>query len=236
MTVSLGQLSEDPRSVEGSVNETSTRDLYSFSLDSTSNVNLSLTDLSADADLQLAKDENGNRVIDEGEVITGAFAGGDQDDAINRADLDAGNYLAEVFNVGGGTDYTLKLSTSDPSNLLPTEVSVGSLENTQDFSGSVGNSNTADVYSFNFNPQGFDQGDAAEFELSLTGLSSDADVRLIQDTNSNSVVDSGEVIGTSSSGGSSNDSLSASLNVGADYFVQVYQYSGDTDYTLSLIA
>jgi hypothetical protein len=68
--------------------------------------------------------------------------------------------------------------------------------------------------------------------LSISGLSSDADIRLIQDTNNNRIVDAGEVIRTSSNGGSSIDQISA-IEQSGNYFVQVYQFSGETNYQLT---
>ncbi len=103
---------------------------------------------------------------------------------------------------------------------------VGTLSGTRTFSDSVGTTDTADVYHFSVNHTG-------TFTLSMTGLSADADVRLIRDTNSNLAVDTGEVIGSSANAGSSNESITAtSLTAGDNYFVEVYQYSGNTNYNL----
>jgi hypothetical protein len=64
-------------------------------------------------------------------------------------------------------------------------------------------------------------------------LSNDADVRLIRDANNNGIIDSGEEITRSSSGSTYSEGINWSLGVG-NYFVQVYQYSSDTNYNLSL--
>ena len=74
--------------------------------------------------------------------------------------------------------------------------------------------------------------------MSLTGLSNDADIRLIQDANWNQIVDLGEIIASSDGIGVSDESLSKVLDnfelANYDYFFQVYQYSGDTSYDLNM--
>lgn len=231
--VNLNQLpaNGNPRVVVDSVDDTETSDVFSFSLGSTSNLNLALTGLDSvsDADLRLYEDSNSNGEIDASDtVIANSARGNGLDDSINSADLAAGDYLAEVYQFSGNTEYSLALSTSDPSNLLPNEVEVGELSSQGDYfgSGSISNSNTADVYHFSLDTD-------SDFSLELSGLSSDADVRLIQDINNNGRIGSNEVIATSSFGGSFTDSIDRSLEAG-DYFVQVYQYSGNTNYDLSM--
>ncbi|NEO61293.1 MAG: hypothetical protein F6J98_12955 [Moorea sp. SIO4G2] len=91
--------------------------------------------------------------------------------------------------------------------------------------GFVGNTDTTDTYEFSI-------GLFEVVNISLTGLSSDADLRVIQDSNNNGLVDSGEVIDTSTSSGSLSESIN--INSAGDYFVQVYQFSGNTSYTLNL--
>jgi hypothetical protein len=61
--------------------------------------------------------------------------------------------------------------------------------------------------------------------LSLTGLSADADVQLLNS--------SGGVIFSSTAGGTTSESITHQLSAGT-YYVRVYQYSGNTNYTLSL--
>ncbi len=234
-----------------------TEDVYNFSTSQTSSINLNLHNISAndDVDLELYRDVNGDGVLDSGDqLIEGSYKGGNNDDFINRLEP-VGNYLAKVywFDLGSDNhlDYKLDLSVTpesplpaeDPaqaSNLIPNEVEVGhlvlnSLESqTINHSGWVGNSNTVDTY--NFSASG--SNDGVRIDVSLTGLSSDADIRLIQDTNQNQIVDLDEVIASSSAGGVSDDSFSRYVDnfelANNDYFVQVYQYSGETSYDLSM--
>ena len=205
------------------ISSSDTNDYYRFSLGSASNFNLSLTGMSADADVQLL-DSNGNS-------ITYSRRSGSGNESINRA-LAAGTYFVRVYQYSGNTNYTLNLSTTPPSpsttpsNLLPTETDVGILNGTRTFSDAVGSTDTSDIYRFNL-------GASSNINLTLSGLSNDADVRLIRDANNNGIVDPNEEIQRSSSGSNYSEGINSSLGAG-NYFVQVYQYSGDTNYNLSL--
>lgn len=217
-----------------------------FNLASTSNLNVVLEvfpqsfDADAergdgDADLRLYQDTDNNGEFNSSiDLLIGSSTlGGDSDESINLESVAAGNYVVEAYMVSGDNiNLDLSLSTSDPSNLLPTEVEVGTLNDTQTFTDFVDSTDTADVYHFSVVDT------AINFSLSLTDLSADADVRLIQDTNNNGIVDVDldEVIASSTFGSTTSDEISAFLNLGENYFVQVYQHSGDTDYTLGLTA
>ncbi|OBQ15983.1 MAG: hypothetical protein AN481_19505, partial [Aphanizomenon flos-aquae LD13] len=95
---------------------------------------------------------------------------------------------------------------------------VGTLTATQSFSDWVGSVDTNDYYSFNVGIQ-------SNLTLSLTGLTANADVQLLNG--------SGGVITTSAKTGTTSESIASLLNTGT-YFVRVYQSSGDTNYSLSL--
>ena len=232
----LGTLSGTPTVASNFVGDSDTRDLYSFRLNSIGNINLALTGLSADADVQLYQDLNNNGLIDSTDrFVSNSTRSGSTDDAINVESQAAGDYLVDVYRYStNNTKYDLRLSTTtarSASNLLPTETEVGTLSGTRTFNDSVGKTDTADVYHFVLDSD-------RNFSLSLTGLSSDADVRLYRDSNSNLAVDAGELIGSSSNSGTSSDSLTSSLTAG-EYFVEVFQYATNVtsnNYTLSLTA
>lgn len=207
-----------------------------FILASTSNLNVILKvdpqneDRDGDADLRVYQDTNNNSKFDSSidRLIGSSTRSGNSDESINLKSVDAGNYIVEAYQFkGNNINISLRLSTATISNLLPTEFEADTLVGTQTFTGSVGSTNTADVYHFSVDT-------ARDFSLSLTGLSADADVRLIKDTNT-SEIDLSQVIGSSVLSGNASESITASLEPG-DYFVQVYQYNGDTDYTLGLTA
>ncbi len=86
--------------------------------------------------------------------------------------------------------------------------------------------NTSDFYRFVIGQSGI-------FTAGLTGLTGDADVRLIQDTNGNGTIDNGEILAWQWERGTTNESIRRFLAPGT-YFVQVLSYHNQTaDYTVS---
>lgn len=76
----------------------------------------------------------------------------------------------------------------------------------------------------------------SSFNLSLDGLSEDADVRLIQDKNANGKFDKGETIAYSNNGGKLAESIRTDLEEG-NYYIEVYPYGNiETNYRLSVSA
>lgn len=93
----------------------------------------------------------------------------------------------------------------------------------------LSNFETNDLYSFNLKGR-------SSFNLSLDGLSADADVKLLQDKNANGKFDKGETILYSNNGGRLAESISTDLAAG-DYYVEVYSYDKiATNYRLSVSA
>jgi hypothetical protein len=215
----VGTLS-DTQTFTDAVDSSDTSDYYRFSLDNSSNFNLSLTGLSADADVQLL-DSNGNS-------ITYSNRFGSADESINRS-LAPGNYFVQVYQYSGDTNYTLNLSTTPSftgSNLLPTETDIETLSGTRTFGDSVDSTDTSDIYRFTVDQSGI-------FTANLNELTGDADVRLIQDTNNNGVIDQGEVIAWQWERGTGSESIRHFLNSG-NYFVQAMSYNNQTaNYSLS---
>ena len=161
------------------VGSVDTNDYYSFNVSTQSNFSLSLTGLSANADVQLLDSSGG--------VISSSTAGDNTSESITRQ-LSAGTYYARVYQFSGDTNYSLSLNaTATPvDNTLATAGAVGRLTGAQSFNDWVGSADTNDYYSFNVGTQ-------SNFSLSLTGLSADADVQLLNS--------SGGVISSSTAGG-----------------------------------
>jgi hypothetical protein len=231
-------LGTTPVSQSGNLSTLKPKDVYTFSIpgsnsDGTGNINLSLHNISAgdDADLVLYRDSNNNGLLDGTDTqIVGSFNGSNLDDSINVRKA-AGDYLAVVQRYAPGSSddvqYKLDLSSANPSNLFPKENSLGNLSSgNRTRSGSINDNNTADTYDFS-------QGRFRKTRISLSGLSNDADIRVIKDRNNNQIFDSADVVvGTSTRGGSASESI---LVKGAgNYITEVYQYNGDTSYTLGL--
>lgn len=193
-----------------------TADYYHFSLSNASNFNINLGGLSADADLELF-DSNGS-------LIQGSYRGGTADDSINRQ-LAAGDYYVRVDPFIGDTNYTLSIDGNgmgvDPGNTLGTAFDYGQFGNnvSRYWNESVSSSDTNDYYNFYLS-------EASTVNLSLTGMSADADLRLLDS--------SGNFIQGSFNTGSTNDSLSQFLQAG-NYNILVSSFNGaDTNYTMNL--
>ncbi|EKV00459.1 hypothetical protein Lepto7375DRAFT_2573 [Leptolyngbya sp. PCC 7375] len=210
-------------------------DVFELDIVGTRNINLSLHDISFadDADLRLFRDSNGNGVFDASDVqVASSRRGGNRDDVINYR-ATGGTYFAQVerFALGsnGNVSYDLDISatpTRTPSNLLGSEVELGNLAGDRLLRGGVGNTDTTDTYSFSL---GLFEG----VNVRLNGLLNDADVRVIRDNNSNGIVDAGEVIGSSTRAGNASELIS-NITQSGNYFVQVYQYNGNTPYSLTM--
>ncbi|MBW4630403.1 MAG: PPC domain-containing protein [Iphinoe sp. HA4291-MV1] len=245
---SIGNLTSTPVSRSTFLDNFYTDDVYSFSTNATTSINLNLHNISIgdDADLYLYRDSNGNGVWDSGDQqLASSRRTSNNDDSINYQ-TGAGTYFARVERYAPGSngrlDYALDLSatqtnptpaTTAPPNLIPNEFDGGVLRQGGVFTRSdrVGNSDTSDIYRLSLDR-------ASNVNVSLTGLSSDADVRLISDLNNNHIVDDGEVqsFGFSNRGGTADDSFSFFAHSGNPFYIQVYQYSGDTNYQLQASA
>jgi serine protease len=211
-----------------SLSSTDTVDYYRFRTGTnydSNRVNISLSNLSSDFDIILYdKDDN---------YIASSQRLGSGDEGINFSNLQLGqDYYIKVSRYSGNGNYTLNVSTSNFSrfsNLLNVENNLGTLSGTQTRSGNLSNYNIADNYHFYLSGN-------SNVSLNLTGMSNDGDLRLIRDANANGIVDDGEELVRSTTGGSLNESLNIQgLNTGY-YIAQVSQYSGNTAYTLSLNA
>ncbi|MEH1965158.1 PPC domain-containing protein [Nostoc sp.] len=224
------------------LNASEPTDVFQFKITSGKNINLSLTDISAgdDADIRLFRDANNNGVLDNFDRISGLVSnrGSNQDDAINFK-TSSGTYFAEVsrFAPGssGSVSYDLALSATAPSgtfplsasfsNLLPKEFVLGNLSGDVTRTGTVSNTNTTDVYNFSL-------GTFEGVNIKLDGLSTDADIRLIRDFNNNRIVDAGEEIASSTKSGITSELIS-NINLSGDYFLQVTEFSGNTNYKVT---
>ncbi|MFZ4640777.1 MAG: pre-peptidase C-terminal domain-containing protein [Nodosilinea sp.] len=199
------------------VGSTDTNDYYRFNLTQASSFNLTLNGLSADADVQL--------LSSSGTVLQSSANGGTTAESITRS-LTADTYYVRVYPYSGSTNYNLALSATvnapadNAGNTLTAARNIGALSSTQTFSDWVGSTDTNDYYRFNLTQ-------ASSFNLTLNGLSADADVQLLSS--------SGTVLQSSANGGTTAESITRSLTADT-YYVRVYPYSGSTNYNLALSA
>ncbi|MBE8970355.1 PPC domain-containing protein [Nostocales cyanobacterium LEGE 12452] len=209
-------------------------DVFQFRIGSTKNINLTVTDISVgDPELLLFRD-NGNGIFDANDQsVDLSTRSSNRDESINNQE-NTGTYFAQVIRgaASSGTisyDFAVSAttpnSTSDLSNLLPKEVELGNLSADVNQFGSVADFDTADVYQFSL-------GSFEGVNITLSGLTSDADIRLIQDFNNNRIVDANEVVASSTRGGTASDVIS-NITSSGNYFLQVNQFIGNTSFNLT---
>ncbi len=200
------------------------KDYYRFEVATPIEFDLRLDGLAADADVTLYEDVNRNSIIDSNEGLTSSARGGTSSESISR-NLPPGVYfiLVETDSQGRNTDYTLQLV-----NQTSEVIDVGVLNGTRTFSDFVGTSDRKDYYRFSLNSP-------SSFNLTLDGLTADADVTIYEDLNNNGIIDSNEDLTGSTRGGTSSESISRDLPLG-NYFVLVNTEGRNTNYTLQLSA
>ncbi|MGB3786540.1 MAG: S8 family serine peptidase [Phormidesmis sp.] len=204
------------RTFQDFIGSNDTNDYYRFDLDQKSDFQLALAGLSADAEVEL--------LSSSGQVIESSTGPGTSTETIARS-LNAGSYYVRVYPYSGSTNYTLDLSATAArpdlaGNSLGTALNVGKLSANRTFQDFIGLGDTNDYYRFNLDK-------ASDFALTLTDLSADAEVQLLNNQ--------GQLIDSSTGPDSSTETITRQLDAGR-YYVRVYPYSGSTDYTLNLSA
>jgi uncharacterized protein YkwD len=159
----------------------------------------------------------------------------------NYKDIGIGHYY--LANDTGAVNYnnywTQNFGVSSQQAVIPPDYAGNTLTTARqitvsststNFTDWVGTADTNDYYRFTLNQN-------SNFNLNLNGLSSNADVQLIQDINGNSQIDANEILGSSILSGSSAESINVPLASGS-YFVRIYPGANglDTNYNLSLSA
>jgi hypothetical protein len=162
--------------------------------------------------------DNGAIAQTEDDWVTGIS----QDDAlvgnITPSDVDSDSTSANTISTSNQTDDT-----------LATARNLGTLVGSRSFSDSVGGTDPLDLYRFDLDV-------SSNLNLFLNGLSADADLYLIQDLNSNGIVENNEVLGSSVRAGTSAETVSFNGLAAGTYFAFVYPYEGTTNYNLGLSA
>jgi Bacterial pre-peptidase C-terminal domain/FG-GAP-like repeat len=99
-------------SVTDSVSTTNLFDTYRFTLAQGSQVKLTVSGLSANADVALIRDTNANNLVDSGEILASATNTGSLAELVSQPGLLAGSYFIQVaLNAGMSTSYSLNLAT-----------------------------------------------------------------------------------------------------------------------------
>ncbi|MGK7901358.1 MAG: pre-peptidase C-terminal domain-containing protein [Hormoscilla sp.] len=184
-------LTEEPVMFEDSVNNRDGMDWFVFTILEDGELDITLTGLSADADLSLIADVNGNGEIDAGERILISANNSNNDESIQTGALPAGDYFVSVDRFAGETEYRLAASVTPSSvpGMIPPPPAGRSMatpiaQSSANFaaSGGVSPGNPFVFYRFTVDRSGI-------FTANLTGLTENADLRLIRDFNDNKMID-----------------------------------------------
>jgi hypothetical protein len=100
------------------VNTAKPDDIYSFTLSTTSDFQLFLTNLSADADVSVIKDINADHSIDVTDILDFSENPDLESETISIDALAAGTYYVRVYQFDGNTNFNLNLSAT-PSTDIP---------------------------------------------------------------------------------------------------------------------
>ncbi len=217
-------INTSPQVFTDTVSSLEANDLYSFDFKGRSSFDLTLDGLSADADVKLLRDNNGNGKFEKDEIIAYSNNAGKLAESIHT-DLAKGTYYIEVYPYGNiQTDYRLTVSSVPFDSAGNTskdarEVAVDS--QTKSISDWVGKLDSKDYYKFNL-------GNTSDLNIVVDGLSADADLRLLSSQ--------GNILASSVNIGTLNEAIAKTLVAGT-YYVEVNSYNNsETFYNLNLSA
>ncbi|MEH2246565.1 PPC domain-containing protein [Nostoc sp.] len=217
---SLGNVSGDINLAYNNqfVGSSDPNDYYVFTLSNDSNFSISISALSADADLQL---------LDSfGTLIQRSSNSGTNTDSISR-NLSAGTYYALVYPYkSSDTNYNISFTGSgvgiDPGSTFDTAFDLGEIGSNINISHNdfVGGSDEYDYYKFSISEGG-------NYKVGIDNLTADADLVLYS---GNQVS-----LGSSSNSGTTSDAISSYLNPDT-YYARVLSYNGtnNTNYTFAV--
>jgi hypothetical protein len=220
-------------STSGHVGTFDKNDFYRFSLPLPGTVNVRLSGMSNNANLQLIQDVNGNGLIDLGDSLVRSSNSGTASEEINKF-LAAGTYFVGVNYAGvfsfGGTSYTMRLSSDLAGNTLSAARDLGAIAGrmppVRDFVG-ANPADGEDLYRVTMVAPGL-------LHMRLSGLSGDANLQLIADINNNGRIDPGEALDTSARSGTTSEEILTRIQ--GTFFVRVIRASGDTNYQLDMLS
>jgi hypothetical protein len=212
----LGNLSGNTTYSHQGAGNRGTNELFKFKLSRSSSINLSLGNLSSNADLRL--------LSESGKEIKRSTRANRRSESI-QSRLSEGNYYVQVSAVGGSASYQLDIEGAgrslDAGNDIKNALDTGSLSVTnRSYEGRV-SSQDKDFYRFDLSEKG-------NINLSLSNLRRDVDLSLLDGK--------GNEISRSINNDPSDDLINQSLDAGT-YFVQVSRLGNlRTSYKLELSA
>jgi uncharacterized protein (DUF2141 family) len=209
-------------------------DTYAFRTGTTpANVAISSTAFSnnpaQNISLALFRDSNADGILNPGDTFIRSAGSGGIFQTVNSG-LAQGNYIARLtsnFDVGYRVNFVRGTSGANP--LAAPEIPVGQISQDLQKRNTISDTDTADNYAFTLGAN-----DSLNINVKELGnKAGDANIRVVQDLNSNGFVDDNEVIAKGVSAQNGNlDSLSGLKGAG-DYILQVCQSKGRTQFEVS---
>jgi uncharacterized protein (DUF2141 family) len=219
-------------------------DEYSFDAPVGKSVNISLTHnfrvKGGDADLRVFDDRNGNRRLDtngsEPAVAQSTQSFG-ANEFINFRGFGGNPFVIGVVNnrgfaPRGSVFYTLQVAVSDVGTANPLagkEIQLGTIAQDLQRSNTVSDKDTADNFAFTLNG-------SSSLNINVRELGNkkgDANIRVVQDLNSNGLVDKNEVVAKGISTRKGNLDTISGLKGAGDYILQVCQTKGNTRFEVN---
>jgi hypothetical protein len=199
-----------------SISASNSNDFYRFSLAKSSSFNIALSNLRADADVEL--------LDASGSLVSRSTNGGAASELISRS-LNSGTYFVRVYGYNNAdTSYTLNLSgsglNSDPGSLISNALDFGSFttSGSRAWNESVSSSDQVDMYRI-------DLLQSSQLNLGLRGMTADADLYLLNSQ--------GNQLASSRQAGAMDEAISQVLSAGT-YYIQVNSFSlTSTNYSIS---
>ena len=170
-------------------------------------------------------------LMDGFEVLAERYAVSQNDGAVTLPRAD--HITGQEASVGASPSFEAASAQSDwlvdqGGNNLATATNVGWLNGAVTVNDFVGTSDQWDIYSFAV-------GQHSTINLSLTGMTNDADLLLIRNFNGNQTIETNEILDFSELSGKAAETVD--INVGAGFYhVAVQAYGGNTNYSLNMSA
>jgi membrane-associated phospholipid phosphatase len=221
----LGALGNN-RTITNTIGGLNAQDTIGFSVNTTQALSVALSGLSDSSLVRLSRASfiNGSleAIADLGATSVG-FLRQQQNSVYSRV-LNPGNYILEISQSFGVSNYTANLSTNNPNQYFFIDQPYGA----QTYSGFVGNGNSSDRYQFQLNS-------SSDLNLRLAGMNEDADLRLGRDLNLNGVIDAGEQIAISNRSYNLDEVINRSGLAAGSYIVEVFRFNtSNTQYRLGI--
>ncbi|HEY9626657.1 MAG TPA: hypothetical protein V6C84_05100 [Coleofasciculaceae cyanobacterium] len=235
MAYNLGDL-PDTLVVKEFIGSIDKEDYYKVNLTQNSDLNATLSGLSGTVRMSLIHDANSNGFIDGGEILTSGSGSIFENSPISET-LPQGAYFLAINSLDSNdTKYDLNLSIvakprnilDDPGSALTTATDLGTITGTSIAKDLVGSLDKTDFYKFSLSK-------SSNFNAALSELSDTVEISLLQDVNSNNVIDGGERVAYGNGSIYSSNPISKTLQAGSYYIeVKSNSLSNNTIYTLAL--